>query len=131
MSPTLNAPVGSPVNSPHRGLIVPDIFMGLHIVFPLVVFASLGVGGVRPDMQRRVTGQIGADALQLKWIRQHVTGAFKILNTLGVGSGNIMDSYYGDYSVDFDTARIVPVGPRNHGPRWISDARVYLGIPAS
>lgn len=58
------------------------------------------------DTGRALTGKIGADAASLKWIRDHVSGAFQALNTPGVGSGNIMDSYWGDYSVNFDASYI-------------------------
>ena len=58
------------------------------------------------DTGRALTGKIGADATDLKWIRDHVSGAFKILNTPGVGSGNVMDSYRGNYSVNFDASYI-------------------------
>lgn len=80
-------------------------------------------------MMRKIVGRIGADAQNLKWIQQHVFGAFKMLNTPGVGSGNVLASYYGDYSVDFDSSRVVPAGAVNKPRAWGALACVYLGAP--
>jgi hypothetical protein len=94
-------------------------------------FDSLGVGGVHGDMMRKIVGRIGADAQNLKWIQQHVSGAFKMLNTPSIGSGNVLASYYGDYSVDFDSSRVVPAAAVNKPRAWGALACCYLGQPAS
>lgn len=81
---------------------------------------SLGVGGVRPDQIRNFAGSFYCGA------STSPTGPFSTDAPAVPANGK------GEYNhrVIFDPSRVVPTGPRNHGPRWVADARVYLGQPA-
>lgn len=84
------------------------------------------------DTGRALTGKIGADATNLKWIRDHTSGAFQVLNTPGVGSGNVMDSYWGNYSVDFNASYVW--GASHSGTEFAPShiwqpVVIYLGRP--
>lgn len=87
---------------------------------------SLGVGGVRGDVQRLLVGRYGR--LIVTGMNLPPDGPFNgaIANAVQLGSGGA-----NLYAGEFDSSRVVPTGPRNHGPRYISDARVYLGNPLS
>ena len=84
------------------------------------------------DTGRALTGKIGADATNLKWIRDHTSGVFQVLNTPGVGSGNVMDSYWGNYSVDFNASYVW--GASHSGAEFAPShiwqpVVIYLGRP--
>ena len=67
---------------------------------------SEGAGEAYTDTGRALTGEIGADASMLHWLRKNVSGAFAILNTPKTGSGDVQSTYEGNYSVNFDAARV-------------------------
>ena len=97
-----------------------------------VLGAEREAGRFGTDTGRALTGKIGADATNLKWIRDHVSGAFKILITPGSGSGGVMDSYGGNYSVNFDASYIW--GASHSGAEFAPShiwqpVVIYLGRP--
>lgn len=96
---------------------------------------GLGVGGVREDRMRTVTGTLqayySAGIIRVDaYGTPIVTGPFArggqySSTTAGVYSGST------GYLVDFNNARVVPTGPHTSPRAWGSLACVYLGQPAS
>lgn len=86
---------------------------------------SEGAGEAYTDTGRALTGEIGADASMLHWLRKNVSGAFAILNTPKTGSGDVQSTYEGNYSVNFDAARVW--GAAHSGVEF-APVHIYLPI---
>ena len=94
-------------------------------------FDSLGVGGAQGDQGRKVYGTIDATGHSFAWSDRNITGAFALRENPGVSGGNVFSVHSSNYFVDFDSARIQPVGSANAPRRWGALACCYLGTPAS
>lgn len=94
-----------------------------------VGYDSLSVGGGRPDQIRNIYGTFGSsDGYPVG-----MSGTGVIASDTPAGRYGVTGSqwYAPNSRAIFSANNVVPTGPRNHGPRWVSDARVYLGIPIS
>ncbi|MBS6831085.1 MAG: hypothetical protein KH208_14735 [Desulfovibrio sp.] len=94
-------------------------------------FDSLSVGGAQGDQGRKVYGAIDATGHSFAWSDRNITGAFALRERPGASGGNVFNAHSSNYFVDFDSARIQPVGSANAPRRWGALACCYLGTPAS
>ena len=94
-------------------------------------FDALGVGGAQGDQGRKVYGAIDATGHSFAWSDRNITGAFALRERPGASGGNVFNAHSSNYFVDFDSARIQPVGSANAPRRWGALACCYLGTPAS
>ena len=89
------------------------------------------MGGAQGDQGRKVYGAIDATGHSFAWSDRNITGAFALRERPGASGGNVFNAHSSNYFVDFDSARIQPVGSANAPRRWGALACCYLGTPAS
>ena len=97
------------------------------------------MGETRPDAVREVWGYLGQNLAvapqrggqSFGECIDEVRGAFRAYFAMKYNMIDATSESYTAYAFDFALSRMTPTGPRVTGQTYLSDLRVYLGVPTS